>query len=46
MYEIFFAVKQGVEVELAPHISEDDLFLGKTEKDICVNEAINRANSE
>ena len=46
MYEIFFAVKQGVKVKLAPHISEHDLWYGETEKDICVNEAKNRVNSE
>ena len=42
VYEMFFAGEIGVRVKLAPHISETDLFMGGTDKDICANEANKR----
>lgn len=45
VYEIFFAAKIGVDVELASHISPVDLEFGTIDKDICVSEAHNRVNS-
>jgi len=46
VYEIYFAVGRHVKVRLAPHISADDLECGYTDKDICVNQALNRVNSK
>ena len=46
VYEIYFAVKNGVKVRLAPHISVSDLHHGHTEKDICVHQANKRVESE
>jgi len=44
-YELYFARSNDVNVRLAPHIAPADLFNGKLQKDICVNEAENRVKS-
>jgi len=44
-YELYFAVTNGVDVRLAPHISPHDLEMGDIEKDICISEAENRVTS-
>lgn len=38
-YEMFIAIQYKVRVNLCPHINPDDLYMGRTDKDICVAEA-------
>ena len=45
MYELFFAATNAVKVHLTPHITPDDLVLGRLEKDICISEVENRVKS-
>merc|ERR1719491_1241187 len=43
---MYFAIKNGVTVRLAPHIDSEMLKWGRTDTDICVSEAKNRIESD
>lgn len=45
MYEMFFAVTNGVIVRLAPHVTTILLQLGNVLEDVCVNKAKSRVKS-
>ena len=38
-YKMFTAIQYNVRVDLCPHINPDDLYMGRTNRDICVAEA-------
>jgi len=45
VYEMFFAVTNGVIVRLAPHVTTILLQLGNVLEDVCVNKAKSRVKS-
>jgi len=45
VYEMFFAVTNGVIVRVAPHVTTILLQLGNVLEDVCVNKAKSRVKS-